>query len=275
MLRQSVLAIIISVMWLGSAVAAERFVTLASTTSIEQSGFFDHVLPLFKKQTGIAVRVIAVGSGQALAIGERGDADALLVHDRTGEEKFVAAGHGTDRRAVMFNDFIIVGPTNDPAGIRGLGSAQDALTRIAKTRKLFTSRGDGSGTHRAELRLWKAAGINPAVEWYRELGQGMGAALNTSAELNSYTISDRATWANFRNRRDLKILVEGDPLLFNPYSSILVHPSKKPPGKAADAKTWHEWITSGPGHKAIETFMINGEQVFLLPDSRAGSLCAQ
>ena len=271
MLSRLVMIFLVLGMWLGNAVAAERFITLASTTSTEQSGFFAHVLPLFKKQTGIAVRVIAVGSGQALAIGERGDADAVLVHDRTGEENFVAAGHGVDRRAVMFNDFVIVGPESDPAGIRGLSNAHNALKRIAKSKSLFTSRGDDSGTHRAELRLWKGAGIHPADEWYRELGQGMGPTLNTTVELNSYTISDRASWANFGNRRDLEILVEGDPVLFNPYSSILVHPSKRTSQKAADARIWHEWIASEAGRQAIASFRINGKQMFFLPGSRPGS----
>jgi tungstate transport system substrate-binding protein len=251
--------------------AQERSITLASTTSTEQSGFFAHVLPLFEAQTGIDVKVVAVGTGQALGIGERGDADALLVHDRIGEEKFMAEGHGVDRRPVMFNDFIIVGPKSDPAGIRGLESAAQAFRSIAAAKVPFVSRGDDSGTHRMELRQWKAAEIKPAGGWYRETGQGMGPSLNMAGELNAYILTDRATWASFKGRRDLAILVAGDPTLFNPYSSILVNPAKNPQIKAADARIWHEWISSSVGQSAIETFRIDGKQLFFLPGSRPGS----
>lgn len=245
--------------------AQERFITLASTTSTEQSGLFDHILPIFTRESGIAVRVVAVGTGQALAIAARGDADALLVHDRIGEDKFVADGNGIDRRDVMFNDFVLVGPESDPARVRGLKDAKEALMRIAAAHATFASRGDDSGTNRLELRLWKAAGIDikdAGSGWYRELGSGMGTTLNTSAGLDAYTLADRATWANFSNRGSLEILVEGDAALFNPYGSILVNPQKFPHVKAADARRWHEWLTSAAGRAAIASYRIKGEQLF-------------
>src|SRR4051794_35189380 len=227
--------------------AEPRFITVASTTSTEQSGLFEHILPLFQKATGIEVRVVAVGTGQALALGQRGDADALLVHDRVGEDKFVGEGWGIDRRDVMHNDFVIVGPQSDPAKVAGLKDAEAALKRIEAAKAPFASRGDDSGTHRMELRLWKDAGVDPKAAGpsvYRELGSGMGPTLNTAAAMNAYTLTDRATWANFKNRQELTILVEGDRTLFNPYGSILVNPAKHPNVKAADARTWHEWLTS-------------------------------
>jgi tungstate transport system substrate-binding protein len=254
-----------TVLFAGAARAQERFITLASTTSTEQSGLFDHILPIFQKQTGITVRVVAVGTGQALAIGARGDADALLVHDRIGEDKFVADGNGIDRRDVMFNDFVLVGPKVDPAHVRGLKDAKEALKRIALAHAPFASRGDDSGTNRLELRLWKAAGMDVQSAgggWYRELGSGMGATLNTSAALNAYTLTDRATWANFANRQTLEILLEGDPALFNPYGSILVNPQKFPNVKADDARRWHEWLTSQAGRAAIGSYRMKGEQLF-------------
>jgi len=247
-----------------AANAEERFITLASTTSTEQSGLFGHVLPIFQKATGIAVHVVAVGTGQALAIGMRGDADVLLVHDRAGEDKFVAEGHGIDRRDVMFNDFVLVGPRDDPARIRGLKDAKEAFRRMATGSAPFASRGDDSGTNRMELRFWKVAGIDVSKRppWYRDLGQGMGPTLNTAAGLRAYTLTDRATWANFHNRQDLEILTEGDPALFNPYGSILVNPAKGTHIKAADAKAWHEWLTGPAGRAAISSFKIGGEQLF-------------
>jgi tungstate transport system substrate-binding protein len=245
--------------------AEERFITLASTTSTEQSGLFDHILPIFQKQSGITVRVVAVGTGQALAIGARGDADALLVHDRIGEDKFVADGNGIDRRDVMFNDFVLVGPKADPAHVRRLKDAKEALKRIAVTHAAFASRGDDSGTNRLELRLWKAAAIdvkNAGSGWYRDLGSGMGPTLNTSAGLDAYTLTDRATLANFSNRGSLEIMLEGDTALFNPYGSILVNPAKFPNVKAGDARRWHEWLTSQAGRAAISSYKIKGEQLF-------------
>ncbi|ARJ67541.1 sulfate transporter [Magnetospirillum sp. ME-1] len=247
-----------------SAVAEERFITLASTTSTEQSGLFGHLLPQFKAETGIEVRVVAVGTGQALKLGERGDADALLVHDRAGEDRFVAEGFGLDRRDVMYNDFVVVGPAADPAGIKGGKDAARAFARIAAAKAPFASRGDDSGTHRSELRLWKKAevDIKAGGGWYRELGAGMGPTLNTAAGMNAYALADRGTWASFKNRQSLVLLVEGDRALFNPYGSILVNPEKHKGVKAADAKVWHLWLTGPKGQAAIASFKIDGEQLF-------------
>ena len=262
-----VILFVLSTLAIGVAHADERYITLASTTSTQDSGLFGYILPIFKTATGIDVHVVAVGTGQALAIGERGDADALLVHDRIGEDKFVAEGYGIDRRDVMYNDFVIVGPSADPAHIRGLKDARTALTQIAAAKAPFASRGDDSGTNRMELRLWKSAGIQPDPHsgWYRDLGQGMGPTLNIAAGMNAYTLTDRATWANFKNRQDLEILTEGDPALFNPYGSILVNPAKWPQVKFSDAKMWHEWLTSKPGLDAITSYKINGEELFFPP----------
>ena len=257
-------AFLVAVLAAGSAQADERFITLSSTTSTQDSGLFGHILPIFAAATDITVHVVAVGTGQALAIGARGDADALLVHDRVGEDKFVADGFGIDRRDVMYNDFVIVGPGSDPAHIRGLKDARVALRQIAQVPAPFASRGDDSGTNRMELRLWKSAGIQPDPHggWYRDLGQGMGATLNIATAMNAYTLSDRATWANFKNRQGLEILTEGDPVLFNPYGSILVNPAKWPKVKYNDAKIWHEWLTSQAGVDAITSYRINGEELF-------------
>jgi tungstate transport system substrate-binding protein len=200
------------------AAAQERFITLASTTSTEQSGLFHHILPLFQQETGIAVRVVALGTGQALDVGRRGDADVVFVHDRAAEERFVAEGFGGPRRHVMFNDFVIAGPGADPARVAGLRDTNEALRRIAEARAPFISRGDRSGTHAAELRLWQRAGLDPVAgrgQWYREVGQGMGPALNTAAAQNAYILTDRGTWLSFRNRQELRQLVEGDARLFN------------------------------------------------------------
>jgi tungstate transport system substrate-binding protein len=193
--------LLLSMLLVGQARAQDRFITLSSTTSTEDSGLFDHILPLFQAVSGINVHVIAVGTGQALALGKRGDADALLVHDRAGEDKFVADGYGIDRRNVMYNDFVLVGPKSDPAKIRGLKDVHEAFRRIATEEALFASRGDDSGTNRMELRYWKSIGMTPGLHspWYRDLGQGMGPTLNVAAGLNAYTLTDRATWANFKN----------------------------------------------------------------------------
>jgi tungstate transport system substrate-binding protein len=256
---------------INAAHADEQFITLSSTTSTQDSGLFGHILPIFKAATGIEVHVVAVGTGQALAIGQRGDADALLVHDRPGEDKFVAEGYGIDRRDVMYNDFVIVGPSADPAGIRGLKDAEAALMKVAAAKTPFASRGDDSGTNRMELRLWKVAGIapDPHSGWYRDLGQGMGPTLNIAAVMNAYTLTDRATWANFKNRQSLEILVEGDTVLLNPYGSILVNPAKWPQVKIGDAKIWHEWLTTKRGLDAITSYKINGEELFFPPLSTA------
>ena len=253
----------------GAAGASQRAITLASTTSTEQSGLFAHVLPFFRAQTGIDVRVVAVGTGQALMLAVRGDCDAVLVHDRAGEDDLVAKGHGLDRRDVMYNDFVVVGPRKDPAGVRGLRDVAVGLQGIARVQAPFVSRGDDSGTHRMERRLWRAAGIDPVVgsaAWYRETGSGMGAALNVAAGLDAYVLADRATWASFKNRDALELLVQGDPKLFNPYSSLLVNPAKGTHIRADEARIWHEWLTSQAGREAIGTFMLDGVQVFFLPD---------
>jgi len=244
--------------------AAKRFITLGSTTSMRDSGLLGHILPLFKAASGIDVCVVAVGTGQALAMGARGYVDALLVHDRIGEDKFVASGLGVDRRDVMYNDFVIVGPSSDPAYIHGLKDAPQALSQIARAAAPFASRGDDSGTNRMELRLWKAAGITPDPHsgWYRNVGQGMGATLNSAAAMNAYTLTDRASWANFKNGQGLEILTEVDPALFNPYGSILVNPAKRPNVKFGEAKVWHEWLTTKPGFDAILSYRINGEELF-------------
>jgi tungstate transport system substrate-binding protein len=254
--------------------AVKRFITLGSTTSMRDSGLLSHILPLFKAASGIGVHVVAVGTGQAFAMGARGDADALLVHDRIGEDKFVAGGLGVDRRDVMFNDFVIVGPSNDPACIHGLKNARQALLQIARAAAPFASRGDDSGTNRMELRLWKATGITPDPHsgWYRNVGQGMGATLNSAAATNAYTLTDRATCANFENGQGLEILTEVDPTLFNPYASILVNPAKRPNVKFGDARIWHEWLTTKPGLDAISSYQISGEELFF--PSRAEALTA-
>jgi tungstate transport system substrate-binding protein len=263
--------LLLSLLFIGSAQADDRFITLSSTTSTQDSGLFGHIIPIFRSARGLDVHVVAVGTGQALALGMRGDADALLVHDRAGEDRFVADGYGIDRRDVMYNDFVIVGPRSDPAGIRGVKDALEAFRRIATSRAMFASRGDDSGTNRMELRLWKSAGIEPGKSspWYRDLGQGMGPTLNITAGLDAYTLTDRATWANFRNRQQLEILTEGDPALLNPYGSILVNPAKWPHVKAAEARTWHEWLTSKAGLDAITSYRINGEQLFFPPLDKA------
>jgi tungstate transport system substrate-binding protein len=245
--------------------AQDRFITLASTTSTEESGLFGYLLPIFRRKTGIEVRVVAVGTGQALAIGARGDADALLVHDRAGEDKFIADGNGVDRRDVMYNDFVIVGPRSDPTGIAGMRDAKAAFAKIAAAAASFASRGDDSGTNRMELRVWKALGITPGgASWYRELGSGMGATLNTAVQMNAYALADRASFAHFQNRGDLVILVEGDKLLLNPYGSILINPARWPQVKASDARIWHEWLTSTDGQAAIAAYRVNGEELFFV-----------
>jgi tungstate transport system substrate-binding protein len=245
--------------------AQERFITVASTTSTEQSGLFRHILPIFAQGSGIAVRIVALGTGQALDVGRRGDADVVLVHDRAAEERFVAEGFGGPRRHVMFNDFVLIGPASDPARIAGLGDAPEALSRIASRRAPFVSRGDRSGTHAAELRLWRIAGRDPAEgrgAWYREIGQGMGPALNTAAAQNAYVLADRGTWLAFRNRQELSILVEGDARLFNQYGVMLVSPARHPHVKAADGQRFIDWLVSPAGQETIASHRINGEPLF-------------
>ena len=252
------------------AAAEDRFITLASTTSTEQSGLFAHLLPLFTKETGIAVHVVALGTGQALRVAANGDADAVLVHDRAAEEKFVADGFGIDRRGVMYNDFVLVGPAADPAGVKGYKDAAEAFWRLAAVGVPFISRGDGSGTHAMENRLWHAAGRDPAGErapWYLAAGQGMGPTLGMAAARDAYTLCDRGTWLGFRDRGGLGILVEGDPRLFNSYGIILVNPARFPHVKAAEARRFSDWLVSAKGQAAIAAFRIDGRQLFV-PNAR-------
>jgi tungstate transport system substrate-binding protein len=245
--------------------AQDKSIVVASTTSTQDSGLFGHILPLFKARTGIDVRVVSQGTGQALDTGRRGDADVVLVHARPQEEKFVAEGYGVKRHPVMYNDFILVGPKNDPAGARGRDIAA-GLKAIQAKAAPFISRGDKSGTHAAELALWKAAGVDIAGadkgQWYKEIGQGMGAALNTAAAANAYTLADRGTWLSFRNRGDLAVLVEGDKRLFNQYGVILVSPTRHPHVKREPAQAFIDWLISPEGQAAIAAFKINGEQLF-------------
>lgn len=248
--------------------AEERFITVASTTSTEQSGLFDFLLPAFTKKTGIAVRVVAVGTGQALKIGERGDADVVFVHDRPSELKFLDAGYGVDRREVMYNDFVLVGPKADPAKVAGGKDIVAALKKIAAAKAPFASRGDDSGTDKAEKRLWQDAGIDVKAAsgtWYRETGSGMGPTLNTASGMDAYTLGDRGTWLNFKNRGDLAILVEGDRRLFNQYGVMLVNPARHPEVKVTDGRAFIDWLTSPDGQRTIADYKINGEPLFF-PD---------
>jgi ABC-type tungstate transport system, permease component len=245
--------------------AADRFITVASTTSTENSGLFGHILPLFRDKTGIAVRVVALGTGQALDVGRRGDADVVFVHDKAAEEKFVTEGDGVARHEVMYNDFVLVGPKADPAKIAGTPDIAKALKAIGDAKASFVSRADRSGTHAAEIKLWSSAGIDIATgkgPWYRETGSGMGAALNTAAAMNAYILADRGTWLSFKNRGDLTILVQGDKRLFNQYGVILVNPKKHPTVKQADGQAFIDWLLSDEGQKAIAAFKIDGEQLF-------------
>jgi tungstate transport system substrate-binding protein len=244
-----------------SAYGQQGFITVASTTSTEQSGLFKQLLPVFEKTTGIQVRVVAVGTGQALDIGKRGDADVVFVHDRAAELELLAEGWFVNRREVMYNDFFIVGPKSDPAGARGEDSV-GALARIAKARAPFVSRGDRSGTHATELRLWKLAGVEPKGAWYRETGSGMGAALNTASGMNAYALTDRGTWIFFKNRGELAILVEGDERLFNQYGVMLVNPARHPHVKKDMGQAFIDWLASAPGQHAIASYTLGGEPLF-------------
>ncbi len=245
--------------------AGETFITLASTTSTQASGFFDYYLPVFQKQTGIEVRVIAVGTGQALKLGENGDADVLLVHDKIGELKFIEQGFGIDRREVMYNDFVLIGPKSDPAKIQGQHDALKSLQRIAKSQVNFISRGDDSGTNRLERRLWQQAGIDPqGAAWYQEAGAGMGAVLNMLAAMDTaYTLSDRASWIAFKNHADLTLLDDGDPRLFNQYSLMLVNPERHPHVKKKLALQFMDWMTSKQGQTLIADFKMAGQTLFV------------
>jgi tungstate transport system substrate-binding protein len=244
---------------------AQRFITVASTTSTEQSGLFKHLLPRFEQKSGIEVRVVALGTGQALDLARRGDADVVFVHAKAAEERFLSEGHGLRRFPVMYNDFVIIGPKSDPAGIARGADAPAALRKIKDAGAAFVSRGDRSGTHIAEVDLWTAAGVDIAKEkgpWYRETGQGMGPALNTASSMNAYLLSDRATWLAFVNRGELAILVEGDKRLLNQYGVMLVNPEKHPSVKRADGQAFVEWLVSPEGQAAIADYKIGGEQLF-------------
>jgi tungstate transport system substrate-binding protein len=265
MTRRSLLALLLAFSAL-SAGAQEKFITVSSTTSTEQSGLFKHLLPAFTAKTGIQVRVVAVGTGQALDIGRRGDADVVFVHAKPLEEKFLAEGHGVQRFDVMYNDFVLIGPKSDPAKVAGGKDIVAALKKIKDAQAPFVSRGDKSGTHFAELQLWKAADIDVAGKdkgaWYRDTGQGMGPALNSAAGMNAYILSDRGTWLSFKNRADLVIVVEGDQRLFNQYGVMLVNPMKHPQVKKEMGQAFVDWVISPEGQKTIADYKIGGDQLF-------------
>lgn len=261
----STLAFLLVALSMSTAWAADRFITVASTTSTEQSGLFKYILPLFQKKTGIEVRVVALGTGQALDVGRRGDADVVFVHAKSAEEKFLAEGHGVRRFPVMYNDFVLIGPRSDPAKVAGGKDILEALRKIKAGAAPFVSRGDRSGTHIAELALWKMAGIDIAKDkgpWYRDTGQGMGPALNTAASMGAYILSDRGTWISFKNHGDLIIVVEGDRRLFNQYGIMLVNPAKHPHVKKDLGQAFVDWVISPEGQKAIADYKISGEQLF-------------
>ena len=242
--------------------SAQEFIIMASTTSTENSGLFAHILPIFRAETGIEVRVVAQGTGQALETGRRGDADVVFVHARAQEETFVADGYGVQRFDVMYNDFVIVGPRDDPAGLRDAADAAAAMAAIAAAGAAFASRGDDSGTHAAEKRLWAAVGIAPAGAGYLSTGSGMGATLNIAAQVPAYALTDRGTWLSFENRSPLEIVFEGDEVLINPYGIILVNPERHPHLKAAQGQAFIDWVTSDAGQAAIASFTVGGEQLF-------------
>ncbi len=243
----------------------EPFITVASTTSTEQSGLFAHLLPIFQRKSGVRVRIIALGTGQALELGRRGDADVVFVHDQEAEEKFVANGFGIGRKRVMYNDFVLIGPKDDPAKVAGSQDVVAAFKSIESQRAPFVSRGDNSGTHAAELRYWRAAGVDLAAgkgNWYRELGAGMGPAMNTASSMNAYILADRATWLAFRNRSALSIQVQGDQRLFNQYGVMLVNPERHPHVRKEQAQGFIDWLVSKEGQSAIASYRIGGEQLF-------------
>ena len=249
----------------GSGAAQDKFIIVQSTTSTQNSGLFDYILPIFLEKTGIEVRVVAVGTGQAIKNAANGDGDVLFVHAKPAEEQFVADGDGVRRFDVMYNDFVIVGPPADPAGIAGSNDVVAALTKIAEAKAPFASRGDDSGTHKAELGLWKAAGIDASAasgEWYRETGSGMGATLNAGTGMGAYVMTDRATWISFGNKGDYQIAVEGDAKMFNQYGIILVNPEKHPNVKADMGQQFVDWVISAEGQDAIASYKIDGQQLF-------------
>jgi tungstate transport system substrate-binding protein len=263
-LRLALAALAASFLAAGPAQAADPFITVASTTSTEQSGLFKHLLPAFTRATGIRVHVVAVGTGQALDMGRRCDADVEFVHDKAAEEKFLGEGWGVKRFDVMYNDFVLVGPKSDPAHIKGL-HIDEALRKIEQAKAPFVSRADKSGTYSAELRSWKHAGVDIAKAkgpWYKETGSGMGPALNTASAMNAYILADRGTWLSFKNRGDLEILVQGDPALFNQYGVMLVNPAKCPHVKHDLGQKYVDWVLSPEGQQTIASYKINGQQLF-------------
>ncbi len=267
------LMIVVLALVVTQARAGERFITVTSTTSTQNSGLYGHLLPIFTGVTGIEVRVVAVGTGQAIRLARQGDADVLFVHHKASEEKFVAEGFGVARFDVMYNDFVIVGPKADPAKVRGMTDAAKALVKIAAAKAAFASRGDNSGTNKKELELWKTAGVDArgvSGSWYRETGSGMGATLNTASAMNAYALTDRATWIKFANKGDLAVMVEGDDRLYNQYGIILVSPAKHPHVKAKDGQAFIDWILSEDGQEAIAAYHISGEQAFFPNAARAG-----
>jgi tungstate transport system substrate-binding protein len=271
-LRRALLTAIATALSLAATplLAEDKFIVLSSTTSTEQSGLFAHLLPIFEKKTGIKVRVVALGTGQALDMGRRGDADVVFVHDKAAEEKFVADGFALERKEVMYNDFVLIGPKADPAGVAGSREILDALKKIEAAKAPFVSRGDKSGTHAAELRYWKAAGIDldkAKGSWYRDTGSGMGPALNTAASMDAYILADRGTWLSFKNRAELTIVVEGDQRLFNQYGVMLVNPAKHAHVKKELGQQFVDWVLSAEGQQAIADYKIGGQQLFF-PNAR-------
>jgi tungstate transport system substrate-binding protein len=264
--RKFIAAVAAAAVLSGAPVSAQdKSIVVASTTSTQDSGLFEYLLPIFTKKTGIAVKVVAQGTGQALDTARRGDADVVFVHAKTQEEKFLAEGQGVKRFPVMYNDFVLIGPKSDPAGIKGMKDVAKAFQTIKDKQASFISRGDRSGTHSAELKLWKDAGIDIEKDkgaWYKAIGQGMGAALNTAGAGNAYVLSDRGTWIHFKNKGDLQILVEGDKRMFNQYGVMLVNPEKHPNVKKDYGQQFIDWLVSPEGQKAIANYKINGEQLF-------------
>ena len=257
------------------AQSESRSITIASTTSTQNSGLFNWLLPQFTKETGIDVQVVAVGTGQAIRIASNGDADLLLVHHEPSERKFVADGLGLQRHPIMHNDFVLVGPAADPAGVRGMSDITIALRRIGESEQVFISRGDDSGTHKKELELWRSSGFDPrpaSGSWYREAGSGMGATLNTASAMGGYTLSDRATWVSFGNKGNMAILLEGDPPLNNPYAAIVVNPERHPHARVDEAQAFVDWLTSAKGQAAIAAFCVDGQQLFF-PDVMPAAGC--
>jgi tungstate transport system substrate-binding protein len=264
-IRRSFVVLIAALLLASPALAQDKFIVVASTTSTEQSGLFSHLLPAFEKDTGIKVRVVALGTGQALDLARRGDADVVFVHDQAAEEKFIAEGFGVKRQPVMYNDFVLVGPKSDPAKVGGGKDILDAMRKVAGAQAPFVSRGDKSGTHAAELRYWKDAGVDLDAKkgaWYKDTGSGMGPTLNTASSMNGYVLTDRGTWLSFKNRGDLAILVEGDRRLFNQYGVILVNPARHAHVKKDLGQQFIDWVVGPKGQAAIASYKVGGEQLF-------------